>query len=67
MPRARTGAFDKSKYDQQYNKDHLTKKLISFNMDKPDDMEILKFAEGQGNFTAYIKELIRADMKKAGE
>ena len=61
MPRLERN-FDKSAYDQAYNKEHLTKKLISFNLDKPDDMKLLMYAESKGNFTAYVKELIRKDM-----
>lgn len=57
-------AFDKRQYDQQYAKAHLTKKLISFNLDKPEDMKLLSFAESFGNFTNYIKRLIRQDMEK---
>ena len=55
--------FDKSAYDQKYHHEHLTKKLIAFNLDKPDDMAILRFAETQGNFTAYVKDLIKKDME----
>ena len=55
-------AFDKGAYDQAYNKEHLIKKLISFNKDKPDDMALLTYAQSSGNFTQYIKDLIRQDM-----
>lgn len=55
--------FDKSSYDQRYHHEHLTKKLIAFNRDKPGDMAILEFAEKQGNFTAYVKYLIRKEME----
>lgn len=30
----------------------------------PDDMVLLDYAESTGNFSGYIKDLIRADMEK---
>lgn len=56
-------AFDKAAYDLKYGKDHLVKKLVSFNRDKPEDMKLKEYAEAKGNFTAYVKELIRRDME----
>lgn len=60
-------AFDKSAYDQQYRRDHIVKKLIPFNRDKPEDMALLEYAESKGprQFSAYVKRLIREDMEKA--
>lgn len=37
-----------------------TKSLCFF----PDDMPLLEHAESTGNFSGYIKDLIRADMEK---
>lgn len=32
----------------------------------PDDMELLEYSESKGNFSGYIKDLIRADMERDG-
>lgn len=63
---------EKSAYDQQYRRDHMTTKLIAFNRDKPEDIALLRYVENKGSriFSAYVKELIRRDMEeneKAGE
>lgn len=63
MPRKTRTPEEKSQYDQQYMHNHITRKLIPFNTGKPEDMALLKHAESSGNFTAYIKELIRQDME----
>lgn len=54
--------FEKSKYDQQYNRDHITRKFIPFNDTNPEDAELLAWVNNQGNVTQYIKQLIREDM-----
>lgn len=56
--------FDKSEYDKQYAKDNITRKFIPFNKSNPDDSEILAWLATKKNVTAYVKELIRADMEK---
>lgn len=33
----------------------------------PDDAELLKYAEATGNFSGYVKDLIRAGMEKSFE
>ena len=60
---------EKSRYDQQYRRDHLETKLIAFNRDKPDDIALLEYVENKGPrmFSAYIKELIRRDMEENSE
>ena len=57
-------AFDKNKYDQEYNKAHIRRKFIPFNDNNPDDCLMLECLEQQGNVTQYIKQLIRDDMKR---
>lgn len=47
----------KAKYQKEKTK---IKSLAFF----PDDMPILEHAESTGNFSGYIKSLIRADMEK---
>ena len=55
---------NKSMYDQEYMRKNITRKLIPFNKLKPDDMEILHWLNSRPEgATAYIKELIRKDMK----
>lgn len=58
--------FNKAEYDQQYRRDHIITKLLPFNKDKPEDLELLRYAESKGKrkFTEYIKNLIREDMDK---
>jgi hypothetical protein len=46
----------------RYQKDKTKMKGVRF---FPDDMELLEHAESTGNFSGYIKNLIRADMEKA--
>lgn len=59
-------AFDKSKYDQAYNKANMITKRVPFNRQIPEDVKILEYAERQGeNFTQYIKSLIREDMTRS--
>ena len=58
-------AFDKSKYDQAYNKANMITKRVPFNRQIPEDVKILEYAEHQDeNFTQYIKALIRQDMNR---
>ena len=54
-------AFDKSKYDQQYFREHVVRKFLPFNKEKPEDRLLLDWLQQQPNFTQYVKELIRAD------
>ena len=37
-------------------------KPVNFNRDNPDEMELLEWAENQGAWQTYIKNLIRLDM-----
>lgn len=63
MPKKTRTPEEKSQYDQEYMHSRITRKLLPFNKGKPEDMALLKHAESSGNFTAYIKELIRRDME----
>jgi hypothetical protein len=54
----------KSRYDQEYMRQNITRKLIPFNKLKQDDMEILEWLNSRPEgATAYIKDLIRRDMR----
>ena len=57
-------AFDKSKYDQEYNKDHIRRVFVAFNDANHEDQELLSWIDQQGNKTQYIKRLIRDDMTR---
>ena len=52
-------AFDKSRYDQEYNKQHITRKFIPFNDTVQDDAILLEWLAARGNVTQYVKRLIR--------
>ena len=54
--------FNKSEYDQEYNRRNIKRKFIPFNIQNPEDLELLEWLKGK-NVTAYVKELIRADME----
>ena len=56
--------FDKSKYDQEYAKEHIRRKHIPFNDTDPEDMLLWDWIRKQPNATQYIKKLIREDMQK---
>ena len=56
-------AFDKSKYDKEYAKAHITRKFIPFNDTVPEDAELLAWLAQCGNVTQYVKRLIREDME----
>lgn len=58
--------FNKSAYDQQYTKENIARKLLTFNRNNPSDIRLFDWINSQGNATEYIKRLIREDMKKAG-
>lgn len=65
MPKQKSGTFDNKVYQNEYHKGMKTK-LISFNPNSPEDMEIWDFLieKGKGNVTPYIKGLIRDDMNQ---
>lgn len=58
-------------------KDEATKKAIAkYKKEKtkmkgvhffPGDADILEYAEATGNFSGYVKDLIRADMERASK
>ena len=60
-------AFDKGKYDQEYNKKHITRKFIPFNDTVKEDAEILSWLATKDNVTQYVKKLIRKDMTNCSQ
>ena len=57
-------AFDKGKYDQEYNRAHIRRKFIPFNDTVPEDAELLAWLSTKANVTQYVKQLIREDMAR---
>lgn len=57
-------AFNKKEYDVRYYQENVTRKFIPFNRNVPEDCLLLDWLNQQGNVTKYIKDLIRADIKK---
>jgi len=60
-----TAKEKKAAYNLQYNKDHITQIKFSFN--NVHDLDILEHLQKQPNKQAYIKNLVRKDIKKGGE
>ena len=61
MSRKKSGLFDQSKYIQQFMKDKVTVKKVTFN--KKTDADLLEWLADK-KFSTYVKELIRKDMNK---
>ena len=58
-------AFDKRAYDKDYIEKQLVRVAISFNRNKPEDMDMLEHMRKQPEpMAAYIRRLIRDDMQK---
>lgn len=56
---------NKVAYTIQYNKEHTTKRIVSFNDTNETDNEILKFIENRRPFSSYVKSLIIKDMNES--
>jgi antitoxin component of RelBE/YafQ-DinJ toxin-antitoxin module len=54
----------KAQYDMEYARKNIRRKEIPFNLTQPEDEELFRYLESQGNFTQYIKDLIRKDMNR---
>ncbi len=65
MPRKPSGNFDQTKYIIEYNRENVIVKRLPFNRLQDEDMELLTWAESHGNFTGYVKDLIRQDLEAA--
>jgi hypothetical protein len=60
-----TKHFDQTAYTIQYNKENVITKRVPFNRQNPADMKMLEWVTAQGNFTAYVKALIKQDMERS--
>ena len=65
MPRKPSGNFDQTQYIIDYNRQNVIVKRLPFNRLQDEDMELLTWAESHGNFTGYVKGLIRQDLETA--
>jgi hypothetical protein len=54
----------KRKYIAEYNRKHYKDINVKFKVDDADDKEIYEFLRSQSSTAAYIKKLVKADMKK---
>ena len=61
MPRKKSGLFDQNKYIQQFMKDNVTVKKVTFN--QKHDADLLEWIAGK-TFSTYVKDLIREDMNR---
>lgn len=63
MPRKKTGEFDQLEYIKQYNRENIRYRRAQFNMQKPEDVQIMEWIDEQPEGTsAYIRKLIVQDM-----
>lgn len=60
--RAETRKKIKSAYNQEYNKKNIIQKLITFNRNNPEEIEIYNYLMTKRNVNGYIKQLIREDI-----
>ena len=56
-------AFNKTQYDIEYAKAHITRKFIPFNDTNPEDAVLLAWLATKPNVTQYIKGLIKEDIE----
>ena len=63
MPRQKSGLFDNKVYQNEYHK-RMKTKLISFNPNSEEDMQVWDYLQTKENQTGYIKGLIRKEMKQ---
>lgn len=55
--------INKLNYIQEYNKKYATKRVVNFNKNVQEDLDILEFIENKRPFSSYVKALILKDMK----
>lgn len=56
----------KQNYIRRYNKAHYKTMSFSFRIDDEDDMRVYNHLRSQPSTAQYLKELVKADMKKEG-
>lgn len=55
-----------SDYFKSYQQRNIIQKKLIFNRNSPDDMRLIDYLTAQRNFSRYVKDLIRADMREHG-
>lgn len=65
MPRKASGKFDQNKYGQEYHAKYYTARNLKFKKDE--DADVLAKLDSVPSKTDYVRQLIRADIKKSGE
>lgn len=57
--------FNQSEYIQQYMKDNVVVKKVTFSRKRPEDMRMLRWMEdNKVNFSGLVKNMIREEMEK---
>ena len=65
MPRQKSGNFDQKEYVNEYIKTTIIYRRMSFNRNKPDDMQMVEWIDSQpGGASNYLKRLVRGDMER---
>lgn len=66
MPAKKREDGEKAQYDKKYYDEHITRKVLNFNENNPEDEELLEWLESlkKGEMSAYIKRLVRGDMER---
>lgn len=65
MPKKKSGTFDQYEYNKAYSKQFVRYKRINFNLNSPEDLELMEWLDAQKEgISNYLKRLIRIDMKK---
>ena len=54
-------SFDYQKYQQEYQKEHIKRKSISFNMQNEKDVKLYEFSK-KINFSKEVKEFLEKRM-----
>lgn len=63
MPK-KTGTFDQQKYINEYNREHIVYRKMSFNLGKPEDLALLEWIDSKQGTSGYLKRLIAEDRAK---
>ncbi len=59
------GEFDQNAYVQQYMRDNVIVKKVTFSRKKPEDMEMLRWLEvNKVNFSGLVKKIIKEKMEE---
>lgn len=65
MEKRKKATIKQKAYIMDYQKENV--KQIKFTLSKIHDLDIIEYLDGIQNKNGYLKDLIRADMKKGSE